>query len=96
MAEKIKANYEITVNILNTDVGDATSGDVKNAKLSNAEIICFGVGNAPEAEQAIVEYGITPKRHDLIHSFLKEVEDVALKRKRSSIKGIERGYAEVV
>lgn len=39
---------------MNTDVGDITSGDIKNAKLSNAEIISFGVGIASEADQSIV------------------------------------------
>lgn len=55
--------YETNVNILNTDIGETTSGDIKNAKLSNAEIVTFGVGIAPEAELAMVENGIIPKRH---------------------------------
>jgi translation initiation factor IF-2 len=88
VAEKIKQSYEIIINILITDVGDTTSGDIKNAKLSNAEIISFGVGIAPEADQAISENNIIPKRHDLIHTFLKDIEDIALKRKRNSIKGV--------
>ncbi len=81
---------------MNTDVGDTTSGDIKNAKLSNAEIVSFGVDITPEAELIMGENYITPKRHDLIHTFLKEIEDIALKRKRNSIKGVERGFAEVM
>lgn len=96
VAEKIKKAYEINVNILNTDVGETTSGDIKNAKLSNAEIISFGVGIASEAEQAVTDSGIIPKKHDLIHTFLKEIEDIALKRKRNSIRGVERGFAEIM
>lgn len=88
VADKIKKTYETNVNILNTDIGETTSGDIKNAKLSNAEIVTFGVGIAPEAELAMTENGITPKRHELIHTFLKEIEDIALKRKRNSIKGV--------
>lgn len=63
VAEKIKKNYDINVNILNNDIGDTTSGDIKNAKLSNAEIVSFGVGVSIDAEQAIMESGIMPKRH---------------------------------
>lgn len=44
----------------------------------------------------MIDAGITPKRHDLIHTFLKDIEDIALKRKRNSIKGVERGFAEVM
>ena len=32
----------------------------------------------------------------MIHTFLKDIEDIALKRKKNSIKGIERGFAEVM
>jgi hypothetical protein len=29
-------------------------GDINNAKLSNAEIVTFGVGVTPEAEEGII------------------------------------------
>ena len=58
---------------MNTDVGDTNSGDIKHAKLSNAEIITFGVGSTAEAENAMHEHSIIPKRHDLIHTFLKDI-----------------------
>ena len=31
------------------------------------------MGIAAEADSSISEYGIVPKRHDLIHTFLKDV-----------------------
>jgi hypothetical protein len=42
---------------------------------------------------AISENSIVPKRHELIHTFLKDIQDIALKRKKNSIKGVERGAA---
>ena len=38
---------------------------------------------APEADQVIMGYGITPKKHELIHTFLKQIEEISLKRKKT-------------
>lgn len=49
VAAKIKSSYEINLNILSNEIGEVTLSDVKNSKLSNAEIVTFGVGITMEA-----------------------------------------------
>jgi translation initiation factor IF-2 len=71
LADKIKQKMDININIISNDVGEVTPGDVKNAKVSSSEIICFGVGLSPIAADSAVENDIDVKVHDLIHSFLK-------------------------
>lgn len=51
------------MNILNSDIGDTNLSDIKNARLSNAEIVTFGVGITVEASEAVTEQCITPKAH---------------------------------
>jgi hypothetical protein len=49
VAARIKSSYEINLNILSNDIGDVTVCDIKNSKLSNAEVVTFGVGITTEA-----------------------------------------------
>jgi translation initiation factor IF-2 len=41
------------------------------------------------------ELQINPKVHKLIHTFLKDFEESAVNRKKSSIKGTEKGRATI-
>jgi translation initiation factor IF-2 len=76
------------IKILGSSVGEVTESDINNADSFNAIIFTFGVGMHLEAINAAKSSSVQPRNHKLIHTFLKDIEDVSVQRKINNIKGI--------
>lgn len=64
---------------------------MEEASTCSAQIFSFGSEVNPEAAQVQNQLEVPLKCHKLIHTFLKDFEESAFNRKKSSIKGVEKG-----
>lgn len=90
----IEAETKVKLNLLRTDVGDVTVGDLEEANNCSAKIFTFGAGMSAEAKANL--QGMEPPRtHTLIHNLLKDIKSTSFNKKINSIKGIERARCEI-
>ena len=79
----IEAETKVKLNLIKTDVGEITSGDIEEAQSCSAKIFTFGTGVSNEARNNMK--GMEPPRtHKLIHNLLKDIKDTSFKKKISS------------
>lgn len=95
--DKIKKACNIELRIMKSEVGDVMPSDINEAKDARAEIFLFNSKLSSQAASMLANFGMRqPHSHNLIHNFLKDVEESAYNMKRTSIKGTEKGRCEVL
>ena len=74
------------LNLIKTDVGEVTTGDIEEAENCSAKIFTFGIGISMEARSHLKE-GHQPRTHKLIHNLLADIKETSFKKKIGSIRG---------
>ena len=86
---------DISVNLLSSEVGAVTSGDLTLGKTAKAVIYMFGIKPTTTVIKELNQNGITYRTHDIIYKLIEEVEDVIKGMKEPVFKEVILGEAEI-